>query len=30
MSMDSRHVAVIGGSIGIGLETARLLAGQGA
>ena len=30
MSMDSRQVAVIGGSTGIGLETARLLAGQGA
>ena len=29
MSMDNRHVAVIGGSTGIGLETARLLAGQG-
>ena len=28
--IDSRHVAVLGGSAGIGLETARLLAGQGA
>ena len=28
--MDSRHVAVLGGSAGIGLETARLLAGRGA
>lgn len=30
LNMDARHVAVIGGSAGIGLETARLLAGQGA
>jgi NAD(P)-dependent dehydrogenase (short-subunit alcohol dehydrogenase family) len=30
MSMDSRQVAVIGGGTGIGLETARLLAGKGA
>ena len=30
MSMDNRQVAVIGGSTGIGLETARLLAGKGA
>ena len=29
-SMDKRHVAVIGGTAGIGLETARLLAGKGA
>ena len=28
--MDNRHVAVLGGSAGIGLETARLLAGRGA
>ena len=28
--IDSRHVAVLGGSAGIGLETARLLAGRGA
>lgn len=28
--MDSRHVAVLGGSAGIGLETAGLLAGRGA
>jgi NAD(P)-dependent dehydrogenase (short-subunit alcohol dehydrogenase family) len=28
--MDKRHVAVLGGSAGIGLETARLLAGAGA
>jgi short-subunit dehydrogenase len=28
--MDSRHVAVLGGSAGIGLQTARLLAGRGA
>lgn len=28
-TMDNRHVAVIGGSAGIGLETARLLAGRG-
>jgi short-subunit dehydrogenase len=28
--MDSRHVAVLGGSAGIGLETARLLARRGA
>jgi NAD(P)-dependent dehydrogenase (short-subunit alcohol dehydrogenase family) len=28
--MDRRHVAVLGGSAGIGLETARLLAGAGA
>ncbi len=28
--MEKRHVAVIGGSAGIGLETARLLAGKGA
>ena len=28
--MNNRHIAVIGGSAGIGLETARLLAGQGA
>jgi NAD(P)-dependent dehydrogenase (short-subunit alcohol dehydrogenase family) len=27
--MDNRHVAVLGGSSGIGLETARLLAGAG-
>ena len=26
-AMGSRHVAVLGGSAGIGLETARLLAG---
>ena len=30
MNMDGRHVAVIGASSGIGLETARLLAGRGA
>lgn len=30
MSMDSRQAAVIGGSTGIGLETARLLADKGA
>lgn len=30
MSMDNHHVAVIGGSTGIGLETARLLADKGA
>lgn len=29
-TLDRRHVAVIGGSGGIGLETARLLAGNGA
>jgi NAD(P)-dependent dehydrogenase (short-subunit alcohol dehydrogenase family) len=29
MSMDRRHVAVIGASSGIGLETARLLVGRG-
>ena len=28
--MNNRHVAVLGGSTGIGLETARLVAGQGA
>lgn len=28
--MEKRHVAVLGGSAGIGLETARLLAGSGA
>ena len=28
--IDSRHVAVLGGSAGIGLETARLLTGRGA
>jgi NAD(P)-dependent dehydrogenase (short-subunit alcohol dehydrogenase family) len=30
LTMDERHVAVLGGSTGIGLATARLLAGQGA
>ena len=30
MNMENRHVAVLGGSAGIGLETARLLAAQGA
>jgi NAD(P)-dependent dehydrogenase (short-subunit alcohol dehydrogenase family) len=29
MSMDGRHVAVIGASSGIGLETARLLVVRG-
>ena len=29
MVMDGRHIAVLGGSAGIGLETARLLAGRG-
>ena len=30
MTMENRHVAVLGGSAGIGLETARQLAGAGA